>query len=65
MCKLPGECGLPDDCDFDDCGDAKKLGKVLENKGLREGTQAHMIAILHSRPDHIAIWTPFALWMLA
>jgi hypothetical protein len=65
MCKLPGECGLPADCDFEDGSDNGKFGKVLENKGLRDGTQAHMIAMLHSRPDHIAMSTPLALRMLA
>lgn len=41
-----------------------KLGKTLENRGLREGTQAHMMAMLHSRPDHIAMSMPLTAMIL-
>lgn len=38
-----------------------KLGKTLENRGLSEGTHAHMMAMLHSRPDHIAMSMPLTV----
>jgi len=50
--------------DLDDCSEASKLGKARENRGLSEGTQAHMMAMLHSRPDHIAMSTPLARRLL-